>query len=237
MSLLRLPWAARHRRPVTSAVGFTGELPHPRSASFLLSFVLPGPIRPRGGSLVICLAGAQVPSSRWRDDWDATSSVPPAGPTPTHRFFFFFPSSSVSSTRSQGTQRPGLLLRPRDPSIQLPRPWPSISGLFDASIKSHLPSVLIGLSFLLYLLVLYLLIILIELSPSPSPATTHRHNTSYAHDVSGWHAGTTPRGRSRLCSAWKHSPSGGEAIEALFGFGGVLSYVRGGGIPCTSVLP
>ena len=109
-----------------------------------------------GGSLVIYLAGAQVPwSSRWRDDRDISSSVPPAGPTSTHRIFSFPTPSVISSTTSprDTASRPssGRATRLSDSR----RPWPATSVPFDASIKLHLLSEHIGL-FLLYLLIFYL---------------------------------------------------------------------------------
>ena len=120
MSLLRLPWAARHRRPVTSAAGFTGELPRLRSASFLLSFVLPAPIRPRGG-ITGYLPGwgpGPVVAVARRLGCNKLRSAVGSGTDPT--FFFLFFIFGLPVLRPKGHSVPAFFFRPRDPSIQLP---------------------------------------------------------------------------------------------------------------------
>ena len=205
----------------------------------------------RGGSPIICLAGAQVPSSGWHDDRDATSSAPPAGPTPTRRYFFFFYTFRTPVRRHQETQRPGLF-RSRDPSIQLPASLARYLGAFDASFKLHLLPGL-GLYLLLfdltYLLSYFLLILL---SPHRPLGQAKRSGPTARLPLGALRA--TLRGRSgyttilggipRYVWSYRLGLVGSTVEEQLWFWGGLLRSqggvflaVKGGGYSLYSGLP
>ena len=198
----------RHRRHDPPVLVFRGPSSSP---SFHPSSIRPPGLRSGGDPWLSAWLG---PRSRRRGG--ATTGMQQA---PPHRRVRHRPVAFLFSSIFFGLQytfprdtasRPSSSGRATRPSSSR-RPWPSVSVPFDACIKPHLLSVLIGL-FLLYLLVLYLLIFIFELSPSSSPATS-RSGSNAGVTTSQGVTGNTLRGPSRLrnlafCSAWKHSPSG-----------------------------
>ena len=86
-------------------------------------FAGPPSLHPRGGSLIIYLAGAQVPPSRWHDNPDITNNN-------LRLFFIYFGSNLQSSVPSATASEPSSG-QSAHRSIQLPASLVCHPGVFD----------------------------------------------------------------------------------------------------------